>query len=368
MGHRLTSRLLIGAAALPRTLRHHVRRPPELPRRVLIAHHLLLGDTLMLTPLLAKLHQYHPQAELVMTAPKAIAPLYAHRPYGVSVMPYDPRDVRTLSTLMQRSGYDLALIPGDNRFSWTAYALGAGWIRAFSGDYPAYKNWLVDELIDYRDTPSSWGDMCTDLISGPAPAPYQPDDWQAPNFSPFTLPEQDYCVLHPGASTVLKQWPAEQWRALAQHLQSKGLTIVWSAGPGEQALIQAIDPQAQYISYAGQLDLAQLWQLIKQARLLVCPDTGVAHIGRLTHTATVTLFGPGSAQICGQGDFWQNAPYRAVYVQDIPCRDQQVLFRRQLDWVRRCGRSSAQCAQPVCMQRIALDPVRQAIDSVLNHR
>src|SRR4030095_933551 len=46
------------------------------PRRVLIAHHLLLGDTLMLTALVAKLRSNHPEADLAMTVPRAIAPLY----------------------------------------------------------------------------------------------------------------------------------------------------------------------------------------------------------------------------------------------------------------------------------------------------
>ena len=37
------------------------RVEPIEPRRILIAHHLLLGDTLMLTPLLAKLRASHPR-------------------------------------------------------------------------------------------------------------------------------------------------------------------------------------------------------------------------------------------------------------------------------------------------------------------
>jgi len=40
----------MAAAALPG--RH--RGAPANPRRILIAHHLLLGDTIMLTPLVAK--------------------------------------------------------------------------------------------------------------------------------------------------------------------------------------------------------------------------------------------------------------------------------------------------------------------------
>ena len=57
----------------------------------------------------------------------------------------------------------------------------------------------------------------------------------------------------------------------------------------------------------GALDLAQLWHLLAGAELLVAPDTGVAHLGRIVGAPTVTLFGPGSALLCGAGDFWRDA-------------------------------------------------------------
>jgi hypothetical protein len=34
-----------------------------------------------------------------------------------------------------------------------------------------------------------------------------------------------------------------------------------------------------------------------------------------------------------------------------------VLFRREIDWVRRCARTPAQCKEPLCMQAIGLPAV-----------
>ncbi len=369
MSHRLPSRLLTFSSVALRGLTHVTRRPPDPLRRVLIAHHLLLGDTLMLTPLLAKLHEHHPEVEVVMTAPKAVAPLYQHRPYGVTVMPYDPRDAHTLRTLMQRTGYDLALIPGDNRYAWTAYALGARWIRAFAGDTPGYKSWPVDELIAYPDTPAAWADMNAGLIEGPPPALYRAQDWAAPDYAPFEQPAGPYCVLHVGASSPLKHWPDENWLQLAEILQTRGLEVIWSGGPGEEQLIEALDPERRYRSLAGQLDLTQMWQLIKSANLLVCPDTGIAHIGRLVHTPTVTLFGPGSADLYGAGAFWAQAPYIAISDERIPCRDQHLLYKREIAWVRRCGRSPSDCPDHICMAAISGEQVITAVDALLKaHR
>jgi putative hemolysin len=55
-GHRFAGRARVVARALARRVPTLGRRKsPREPRRILIAHHLLLGDTLMLTSLAAKL-------------------------------------------------------------------------------------------------------------------------------------------------------------------------------------------------------------------------------------------------------------------------------------------------------------------------
>jgi ADP-heptose:LPS heptosyltransferase len=130
-------------------------------------------------------------------------------------------------------------------------------------------------------------------------------------------------------------------------------------------MVRACDPSARYASYAGTLDLAQMWQLIAGAQLLVAPDTGIAHLGRIAGTPTVSLFGPGSSTICGAGDFWRASRYRAVTVDPFSCRDQRILFERDIAWVRHCARSTAECAHPRCMDAIETGAVAAAIDAVM---
>jgi len=344
------------------------RRPPTDPARILVAHNLLLGDTLMLTPLLAKLAARFPGASIVMTVSPAMASLYAGRPYGVSVIPYDPRDFTRQSALFQQFGYDLALVPGDNRYSWLAAAAGARWIVAFDGDRPAYKSWPVDELRSYPARPQTWGDMMTGLVDGAAPSPYRMDNWTAPPSRSFQPPTDPYCVLHVGASSALKRWEPGKWRALAEELNARGLEVVWSGGPGEDNLVSEIDPDGRIRSYAGRLDLAQMWHLLKGARLLVCPDTGIAHMGRIVGVPTVTLFGPGSAILCAAGEFWRDSPYRAVTIADFSCRDQRVLFKREIDWVRRCARGAGECDRPLCMEAIGIERVLLHCEGLLGNK
>jgi ADP-heptose:LPS heptosyltransferase len=340
------------------------RRAPCAPERVLIAHDLLLGDTIMLTPLLAKCRARWPSADIAMTCAPAYCALYATRPYGVRVLPYDPRDVSSLQRLRAEPAFDLALLPGDNRYSWLARALGARWVAGFSGADAPYKDWPVDELRSYPDVPTAWGDLVAGLIDGPAPAPYRPTDWPAPPAEAFETPAEPYCVIHAGASSVLKQWPADRWAEVARRLSGMGLRVVLSAGPGEEHLLDDIDAGRAHPRFGGNLSLAQMWRLLERARLLVVPDTGIAHLGRLVGIPTLALFGPGSALLCGAGEFWRDSPFTALTIPDFPCRDQTITMRRNIHWIRRCerfqGTAPGQCPEARCMFALTVDDVMHA--------
>jgi ADP-heptose:LPS heptosyltransferase len=294
--------------------------------------------------------------------------LYAGRPYGVTVLPLDPRDIGTLRPLLFAPRFDLAILPADNRWSWLARAIGARWIVGIAGDRPAHKNWPVDELVPYSTAPTAYGDTAAELVPGPPTAPYRIDDWPPPADDDAPRMPNGYAVLHVGASSPLKLWPAERWRVLAASLEAKGLNVVWSAGPGEAAILDAIDPTSRRTRIAGTLSLPAMWHMLAGARLLVCPDTGIAHLGRIVGVPTVTLFGPGSAVICGPGAFFADMPGRAVTIDPFPCRDQTIQFFREVSWARRCerlyGDARGRCPRSLCMEAIELPAVIAAIESL----
>lgn len=339
-------------------------RPGEV-RRLLVAQHLLLGDTIMLTPLLKKARQRFPQAEIVMALPRAYAPLYAGKPYGVHALPFDPRSVADQRALGREGGFDLALVPGDNRWSWLARAMHARWIVAFAPDAASSREWPVDELRALPAEPMSWGDMAAHLLDGPEPEPYSPEEWPAPPFAAYEKPEARYCVLHLGASSPHKLWPPERWLAIRDWAEARGFQVVLSAGRGEEQLLAPVDPEGQRSGLAGKLDLAQLWDLLRHAAFLVCPDTGIAHLARLVGVPTVAIYGPGSPISTGPGRFWAKSPFRALWDPDVPCRDQNRLFERRLVWLRQCWRGVEECGDPVCIRRVQVEQVRAAIDGLL---
>jgi ADP-heptose:LPS heptosyltransferase len=324
----------------------------------------MLGDTIMLTPLLKKARAVFPDAEIVMTVPAAYAPIYASRPYGVRALPLDVRSVASHRALRAQRGFDLALVPGDNRWSWLARALEARWIVAFAPDQGSYKDWPVDEMRAMPQAELAWGDIAATLLVSDPPAPFAVNEWPAPPFAPYTRPQGRYCVLHLGASSPHKQWPAERWRTILQWAEGRGYAVVLSAGRGEEHLLKKVDPEGSRSALAGRLDLAQLWDLLRHAAFLACPDTGVAHMARLVGVPTVAIYGPGSPISTGPGRFWAKSPFRALWDPAIPCRDQDLLFERRLVWLRQCWRGVHECGNPVCIREVTVEQVTAAIEQL----
>jgi ADP-heptose:LPS heptosyltransferase len=337
--------------------------PADPPLRILLPHHSLLGDTILVTACVAKLRERYPAAEIVHVMPGAFAPLFSRRPYGVRAVGWNARDPASLEALWRLGPFDLALINGDARFSWLARAIGARRIVAFGGDRPAYKNWPITDFVPMPGQPMAWSDLVATLVAGPPPQPYARGAWEAPEFRPYERPAGRYAVLHVGASTIHKTWLPARWAGLAAALDARGLAPCWSAGRGEEALVAAIPGSASQRSYAGRLDLPQLWNLVANASLVVTGDTSVAHIGRAVFAPTVVLYGPSGPLLGGPGQFWANCPGASVAIDPFPCRDQDLLFKRHVPWVQRCSRGLAECPAPLCMHAITLDRVLAAADA-----
>jgi ADP-heptose:LPS heptosyltransferase len=279
---------------------------PDHIQRILVLHQFLLGDAMMATSLLAKLRQQFPLARIVLACPPSQAPLYQSHPYGVQALPWHPKDFASLRRLFSEPRFDMVYLMGENRLSFLARAIGARWIVGFAGESPAYKNIFVDEGVPYSSEPEAWAETAATLVSGAEPTPFALSDWPLGQVELPTLPAR-YVVLHVGASSANKFWPTENWQIVAAEIRRLGLTVMWSCGPGEQTLVEAISPLPEDSVMAGCLNLVQLRAVLAQATACISPDTGVAHLAKTACTPLIMLFGPGSETIFGASHFFANS-------------------------------------------------------------
>src|SRR5204863_9507090 len=104
-------------------------------------------------------------------------------------------------------------------------------------------------------------------------------------------------LLHPGASSRARQWPPERWAAVARAQRDAGRHVVVTGSVAERPLGLDVAREAGLdptVVLAGRTTLLQLTALVAAASLVVCGDTGIAHLATALGTLSVILFGPTS--------------------------------------------------------------------------
>jgi len=118
-------------------------------------------------------------------------------------------------------------------------------------------------------------------------------EWQALR-ADLGLKPQAYACLHPGARAEARRWPPEHFARVGEALLARGMTRVIVTGDGEEetrlagAVVEAMAGRAT--SVAGRPSLGALAALVRDARLIVCNDTGLSHVAAALRTPSVVVF------------------------------------------------------------------------------
>ncbi len=254
---------------------------------VLALRALGLGDFLTGLPALGRIKAALPGHQVVLAAPAVFAPLIPLIPAVDRLLP--AAELAPISPAP--AGLDVAIDLHGNGPASRRLLSALAPARLYGFADPAGSlagpQWLAGEHEVRR-----WCRLVAEVLpasSGPLdPAACQAVDCM--RLPPVRMPPS-LTVLHPGAAAPSRRWPARRFAALASALRGQGHRVVVTGGPAEAALARAVAEQAQVPSLLG-LSLPELVSLIGHARLLVCGDTGVAHVASNYRTPSVLLFGP----------------------------------------------------------------------------
>jgi ADP-heptose:LPS heptosyltransferase/GT2 family glycosyltransferase len=99
-------------------------------------------------------------------------------------------------------------------------------------------------------------------------------------------------AVHPGVGTVMRQWPAEHFAALADLLIEKhGVNVLLIGGPDEielaQEVLDKIVQRDAVVSVTGKTSLAELTQLLACCALYVGNNSGPKHIAAAIGAPTI---------------------------------------------------------------------------------
>jgi lipopolysaccharide heptosyltransferase II len=155
-------------------------------------------------------------------------------------------------------------------------------------------------------------------------------------------------VIHPGATAASRRYPPEQFaRAADLVIEETGCQAIFTGDVAEADLVRSVQERMAHCSCSmvGRLDLAQLGALIAEADLLICNNTGPAHMAAALGTPVVDLY----ALTNPQHTPWE-VPSRVLF-HDVPCRN--------------CFKSVCPQGHHDCLKRVAPEAVASAAMELL---
>ena len=101
-------------------------------------------------------------------------------------------------------------------------------------------------------------------------------------------------LIAPAASKAFKNWTTAGYAALADHAAERGYQVLLCGGPSalEKTMAQEILTLCHHQpgNLIGQTSLKQLMALIKQAQLVLAPDTGPTHMATAAGVPVIGLY------------------------------------------------------------------------------
>lgn len=250
--------------------------------RVLVLRAIGLGDLLTGVPALRALRRALPDAELVLAAPEWQRPLVELSGAVDRLLPTE----ELAPVAWDGPAPDLAIdLHGNGEPSRAILrAVSPGRLVAFeSSDGPRWDAGEPERARWCRLVAWACPGVATDpdhvLLAPPAVPPLV----------------EGAAIVHCGAASGSRRWPAERFAAVAELLTRRGLPVVLTGSAAEAPLAEEVrrlaglPPEAVL---AGRTDVAELAALVASARLLVSGDTGIAHLASAYRTPSVLLFGP----------------------------------------------------------------------------
>lgn len=277
-------------------------------KKLLIIQTAFIGDAVLATALLEKLHQTYPNASLSMLVRKGNEGMFKEHPYLAKLLVWDKKkgkyaDLWRLLKLIRGEKYDLVV--NVQRFAAT------GLLTAFSGAKHTVgfdKNPLsiffskrIKHKISDPQHPIHEVERNQELIADitdsiPAQPRLYPSSQDVDAIKAYT--SYPYICIAPASVWFTKQYPEDKWVELIDALPST-LQIFLIGGPGDKALgdriMKALRPGSRIVNLCGQLSFLESAALQKGALRNIVNDSAPMHFASAV-----------------------NAPVTAVYCSTIP--------------------------------------------------
>jgi ADP-heptose:LPS heptosyltransferase len=276
-------------------------------KRILVTRTDRLGDVILATPVLRRVHQLYPDARIDFLVRKEWTPVLRF-PAPFRTMVYDPdAPVEETVRMLREEQYDVAFVLRDEPSITRAVSRARIPLRV--GPYSSLRSFFHfnrGKLQRRSRCLKHEASYNLDLIGGTEGSSDElPRAWvetseAAKNSAQRYLAKRGllpsgFVVIHPGSSGSARYVKQEALQALASALLKKGVPVLVSGGPAEGTLIETFRSKVPGVILLGGdagIGLDGLAEVMRQAKTVVAHGTGPLHLAAAVGTPVMAIFPP----------------------------------------------------------------------------
>jgi len=332
------------------------------PKRILVIGLSNIGDAILMSPVIERLHRRYPQASLTLLVGERAEPLFHHDPRINRLVCVD--EFEGLWGRLRLAGLVWNAQP-DLLIDLRKTALSLVWrpwrVLRYVWPVPRHVTHMKDRHL-WRLQAQGSGlpgpDMCpTEVGAGPpralagagraqgngpqptAQSPERPSIWIAQEdldsvnrlMSRWGLdPRRRLVVVSPGARSHIKRWYPDRFARLADRLIDEGdVEVVFTGEPEEGPLVTEILGAMRHRAHnaVGATTIRQLAGLMRRASLVITNDSAALHVACAMDVPVLALFGPTDPRKYGPTGQHDRVIQRRLFC--VPCEQALCRFNHE---------------------------------------
>ena len=273
-----------------------------LMQKILVIQTAFIGDVVLATGILEKLHGRYPDASIDMMVRKGNESLFTDHPFLHEVLIWDKKQSKyahlfSLLKQIRKSRYDVLI--NVQRFAATGFLTAFSKAKQTIGFDKNPFSFLFSDVIRHV---VSEGDhtlheiernhqLIISLTDGVAAKPkLYPSEKDREAVAEWT--GRKYICLAPASVWFTKQFPAEQWKDLVEALPND-ITVYLLGAPGDHDLCESIRSGSQrsaVINLAGRLNFLQSAALMKNSIMNYVNDSAPMHFASSVNASVAAVY------------------------------------------------------------------------------
>jgi heptosyltransferase-2 len=294
--------------------------------RILIIHTAFIGDIVLSTPLIKKIKDAYPKAEITYLTTPVGASILRNNPHLNHIIEYDKRGehkglggIWAIGKKLRIEAYNLVITPHRYlRSSFLTWLTGAPVRRGYDN---AAGGFFYTEKIHY-DPAKHEVEKLLSFIKRDEGKRYEielfPGSFEKEKVDRMLAKaKKKIVVIAPGSKWFTKKWPTEYFRTVVSELEKRDDVTVVVVGGKEERLLN-IPLAEKSIDLRGMTTLLELAEVIRRGDVILTNDSSPIHIASaFPDVRIIAIFGPTTESL---GFFPWSKNSEVLQVENLECR------------------------------------------------